>query len=346
MKRMITKPYSLLLAAVTMLFASCEQKELCFDHDSHAPTSDVRIEVQYEKEWQYTFADATDWVNYPFQQSFGMAYDELRPGIPEGLRVMISNTDGTITMMNIAPEREVVKMIPGNHSLLFYNNDTEYIEFDELQSISRARATTRTRTRASYLGNPYMETKGETTVNQPDMLYGHYIESYDVERSLQTQILDVKMQPLVFKYLVRYEFAHGLEYVSLARGALAGMASSVYIYNGHTSSDAATVLFDCTVEDFGTQAVVRSFGVPDFPNNHYGSKSSGKYGLNLEVRLKNGKIFSFNFDVTDQVMAQPQGGVIVVKGIEISDEDGKEGSSGFGVDVDDWGEYEDVELDL
>ena len=68
--------------------------------------------------------------------------------------------------------------------------------------------------------------------------------------------------------------------------------------------------------------------------------------LRLYYDLKNGKIKSFDFDVTDQVAAQPQGGVIVVKGIEISDEEGTEGGSGFDVDVEDWGDYEDIELPL
>ena len=36
----------------------------------------------------------------------------------------------------------------------------------------------------------------------------------------------------------------------------------------------------------------------------------------------------------------------VVKGIEISDKEGTEGGSGFDVDVEDWGDYEDIELPL
>lgn len=79
---------------------------------------------------------------------------------------------------------------------------------------------------------------------------------------------------------------------------------------------------------------------PDYPNEHYTTRTERRYGLNLEVRLKNGKVKSFDFDVTDQVAVQPQGGVIVVSGIEISDEEGTEGGSGFDVTVKDWGEYE------
>ena len=313
----IITEYVPLFAGMLMLLSSCEHKDLCFDHDPHAPKSEVRIEAEYEKEWQYTYEGSTDWKNYPtWQESFGMEYDALRPGIPDGLRMQVYNADGSDEIVNIAPEGEVVYMRPGEHSLLFYNNDTEYIVFDEMQSFASAKATTRTRTRSSYLGNSYMDTKNENTVNQPDMLYGSYMESYVAERSTETDVIPVTMHPLVFTYLVRYEFSHGLEYVSLARGALAGMAQAVWLNSGRTSDEAATVLYDCTVEDFGTQALVRSFGIPDFPNEHYGTRAGRKYGLNLEVRLKNGKIKSFDFDVTDQVAAQPQGGVIVVKGIE------------------------------
>ena len=275
-----------------------------------------------------------------------MDYHELCPDAPDGLRVQVYNEDGTNNVLNVAPEGDIVRMRPGEHSLLLYNNDTEYIVFDDMNSFASAKATTRTRTRASYGGNPYMENTVENTVNAPDMLYGNYMENYTAERKTETDELPVTMHPLVFTYLVRYEFSHGLEYVALARGALAGMAGAVWLNSGRTSEEAVTILYDCSVEDFGAQACVHSFGIPDYPNEHYTARAERRYGLNLEVRLKNGKVKSFDFDVTDQVAVQPQGGVIVVSGIEISDEDGTEGGSGFEVDVEDWGEYEDVELPL
>lgn len=339
--------YTPLLAGLMLPLASCEHKELCFDHDPHAPKSQVRIEAAYEQEWQYDYKGLTDWVHYPtWQESFGMAYDDLRPALPSGLRLRLYNADQSEEVINMAPEGEVVYMRPGEHSLLFHNNDTEYIVFNDLQSYARAMATTRGVTRSSYLGNSYVETKSEQTMNQPDMLYGSYMDSYTAERSTSVVVLPVTLHPLVFRYLVRYEFSHGVKYISLARGALAGMAQSVQLNSGQTSAEEATVLFDCTVEEYGAQAVVRTFGVPDFPNEHFTTKAGRRYGLNLEVRLKNGKYKSFDFDVTDQVSSQPQGGIIIVRGIEITDEEGTEGGSGFDVDIDDWGEYEDIELPL
>ncbi len=325
-------------------FSSCENKELCLDHDEHAPTSDVRVEAVYEKEWQYTHNGGIDWKSdLAWAETFGMEYDALRPVTPDGLRVQVYNADGSCDINNIAPEGETVYMRQGEHSVLFYNNDTEYIVFDEMNSFASAKATTRTRTRSSYLGSPYMDSQ-EKTVNPPDVLYGSYVESLMVERTTETTVLPVTMHPLVFTYLVRYEFSHGLEYVALARGALAGMAEYVWLNSGHTSDESATILYDCTMQSFGAQALVNSFGVPDFPNEHYQTRSERKYALNLEVRLRNGKVKSFDFDVTDQVTAQPQGGVIVVRRIEVSDDDGKGGGSGFDVKIDDWGEYEDIDI--
>ena len=307
----------------------------------------MQVKAVFDKEWDHTCEGGPDWEQYPAWESrFGMEYHELCPDAPDGLRVQVYNEDGTNNILNVAPEGDIVRMRPGEHSLLLYNNDTEYIVFDDMNSFASAKATTRTRTRASYAGNPYMENTVENTVNAPDMLYGNYMENYTAERKIEADELPVTMHPLVFTYLVRYEFSHGLEYVALARGALAGMAGAVWLNSGRTSEEAATILYDCSVEDFGTQACVQSFGIPDYPNEHYTTRTERRYGLNLEVRLKNGKVKSFDFDVTDQVAVQPQGGVIVVSGIEISDEEGTEGGSGFDVTVKDWGEYEDIELPL
>ena len=178
-----------------------------------------------------------------------MEYHELCPDAPDGLRVQVYNEDGTNNILNVAPEGDIVRMRPGEHSLLLYNNDTEYIVFDDMNSFASAKATTRTRTRASYAGNPYMENTVENTVNAPDMLYGNYMENYTAERKIEADELPVTMHPLVFTYLVRYEFSHGLEYVALARGALAGMAGAVWLNSGRTSEEAATILYDCSVEE-------------------------------------------------------------------------------------------------
>lgn len=226
-------------------------------------------------------------------------------------------------------------------SLLFYNNDTEYIVFNDLTAVATASATTRTVSR----GNFQKPHASERTMNQPDMLYGNYEENYETERTLEPVKLPVRMKPLVYTYLIRYEFKKGLQYVALARGALAGMAESVYLKDGHTGDETATILFDCTKEDYGAEVRVNTFGVPNYPGDHY-IRAERRFTLNLEVKLYNGKFKNFEFDVTDQVVGQPRGGVIVVDGIEISDKEGSEGSGAFDPTVEGWGDFIDIPLPI
>lgn len=225
---------------------------------------------------------------------------------------------------NLSPEGGRLYMNEGTHDLLFYNNDTEYIVFNDIAALTSARATTRSLTRGSFEAMH----ADERTVNQPDMLYGAYIGSYEALPTQETVSLPVRLQPLTYTYLVRYEFQQGLQYVALARGALAGMAESVYLNDGHTGPESATVMFDCTLRDYGPEATVKSFGIPDYPGDHYGDDTrttEHTYHLNLEVRLHNGAMKTFEFDVTDQVKAQPRGGVIIVSdGLVITDEEGRQ----------------------
>ena len=174
-----------------------------------------------------------------------------------------------------------------------------------------------------------------------------YHENYISYKTLGPLDYPITLQPLVFTYKIRYEFEEGLKYVSLARGALTGMAESVQMNTGETSTKGATIVYDCEMTDFGARAIVKSFGIPGYNNSGYPTTTRAtKHGLNLEVMLRNGKMITFEFDVTDQVNAQPHGGVIVVNGISIKEEDGTQGSGSFDVTVDDWGEYEDIVLPL
>lgn len=334
----------LTLSLVLATMASCEHKDLCYNHEEHAPEAKLNIAAVYEQEWQYTYTGSTDWESQ-WSEYFPMTYEDLRPGIPSGLRVMSYHATGKEQLNNLPPAGGQILLREGENDLLFYNNDTEFIVFDAMASYASARATTRSRSRNTYLGNSFYDSKAteENTVNAPDMLYGNYREDYYVERTSNPPTLEITMHPLVFTYVVRYEFSQGLKYVALARGALAGMAEAVYLNSGQTSPEAATILYDCTVEEFGAQAIVNSFGVPNYPNDNY-SRVDGSFALNLEVMLKNGKMKTFEFDVTDQVKAQPHGGVIIVKDLIVTDEEGKEGGSGFNIAVDGWGEYEDIQL--
>ena len=338
------KLLNIMLLVLVLMVTSCNHKDLCYNHREHAHKYHIEIDADYRRDWEENYG-YTDWsalwpTNY-------IDYESLRPGTPNGLRVINYNETLESNTHNLGAYGGVVTLYEGPNDILLYNNDTEYIVFQRHNDGNRAttRATTRTRSRATYTASEYTE-QGEETMTPPDMLFANYIDNYYAEKVIDPVDIEVELQPLVFTYKIRYEFKSGLQYVAMARGALSGMASAVFLNTGETSEESATLLYDCEVTDYGVRAIVTSFGVPGYPNENYPTRADNQHALNLEVLLRNGKTMNFNYDVTNQLKTQPHGGVIVIEDIVISDDDGKQGSGAFDVEVDDWGPYEDVPLPL
>lgn len=337
MKRLI-----FIFSLLAVLVSSCQHKDLCLHHREHAFKYHVNIIADYRQDWEENHG-FKDWeLTWPDHY---MPYEDIRPKKPSGLRVVNSNSDGESNIHNISPDGGVVTLYEGVNDILFYNNDTEYIVFSRSDHGATTRATTRTRTRATFKSSQFAH-DNEETMTPPDMLYANYYEGYFAEKQLEPDDMEITLQPLVFTYKIRYEFESGLQYVAIARGALSGMAISVLMNTGETSEVSSTLLYDCELKDYGVGALVNSFGVPAFPNMNYPTKTEAKHALTLELLLKNGKMLTLDYDVTDQVQSQPHGGVIVVSGITIKQEDGSQGSGAFDVDVKDWGDYEDIYLPL
>ena len=311
-----------------LCFVSCEHQELCYDHEPHAERVEYKLELSFDCEWEYNVETHVDWEQV-WKPEYGVSYDELRPKEPEGVRIHIFNEDNkTETVRNLTKSNSTVRFTEeGHYDVLLYNNDTEYIVFEGLESFHSAHATTRGSSRSRV-------------VNPPDMLFAAYMDSIAVERSSQTDTMKVTLKPLVYTYLLRFEFSEGAEELSLASGALDGVASRVNLSNGSTTSDVGTIGFDCTVGHFGVQALVKSFGIPDYPNPHY-ARSNRQCDAYLEVGLKDGTVKQFKFDVTDQMEKQPHGGVILIQDIKLHD---ASSGGGFDVGVEGWGDIIDVPL--
>lgn len=335
--------YLCLVLCIAAMLCSCEHKELCYNHHEHASRYEADVAATYTLAWEIPYNNLTDYIhNWP--SGLGFSYNSLLPEKPEGLRA-ISYADGRLpAIVNMPADGGVASLPYSVQSLLFINNDTEYIRIVNDDSYSEAMATTRGRSRSSYNGSPYIS-RNETTVSPPDMLFGAAIGYFDNIRSATPKQLPVDMQPLVFTYAVYCPITHGAEYAGLVRGALAGMASGVNLSTGSTSQTPVTVLFDGEVEGNNVIARVRSFGAPGFPYPEY-SRAEGVYAINLEILLKNGKTVKYDFDISGLMNKQPRGGLIQLPGIEISDETGSSDGSGFNITVDGWGEEQDIDIKL
>lgn len=321
--------------------SSCRQ-EICYDH---YPAVDLNFswELEWERDYGRNHFENWDAAIHRYE------YEELRPSVPEWVK-MVKYYDERMEEQFFSPDGKVFE-VPreDNCSILFYNSDTEYIILSDVASLNDARATATTRSRA---GSGLREMKdlyrSSRTTNPPDVIYAAYLQENLGAQVHEVKPVSVKMQPLVFTYLISYEFESGIENITLARGALGGMAEGVYLRTGVTTDDTSIILFDCDIHSDACRCQVRSFGIPSFPDSYFGRSGSsdiGPFTLNLEVKLKNGKTQEFNFDVTDQIKNQPRGGVIRVGGIKVENVVEPSSSSGFQVDVSGWDD--DVkEIDL
>lgn len=328
-----------LIASLSVL-TSCRQ-ELCYDH---YPTVDIQFGWEHEWERDYGLYHFDDWD----AEHYGVSYDELRPTPPEWIS-MLRYTDDRVPVQNFLKPEGASFIVEENKpfSVLFYNGDTEYIVLSDVASLNDARASATSRSRSS-LKIMYEIFKDARSTNPPDVLYSAFIENIPGVNNHERKKFQIKMQPLVYTYVIEYEFEYGLDKVALARGAIGGMAESVFLRTGVTSERTSIILYDCDIKATGCQANVRSFGIPGFPDIYYGRTESTTpdrpFSLNLEVMLRNGKTLEFNFDISDQMKNQPRGGVIKVSGLRIED-DQSEPSSGFDVDVSDWNDQGDI-IDL
>lgn len=347
---------------------SC-RKELCYDHNHHA---NVQVNLSYTYDWY------THWQpGVSLDPNWEIDWSVVKPVDPDGVRLITYPHYEELASQsyNLPAGGEKINMNSGYHDLLFYNNDTEYLLFGGKGDA--AVASTRTRTRASH-SKLYPD---ETTKNPPDMLYAAYFENLYIEEppvddphSNITKVLDVALAPRVFSYVIRYEFKSGLEYVMKARGSLSAMSGSVYLADGRTDEDPITLLYDSYLKSWGYETILRSFGVPgiqleesktgDGVEANTVSRTGDYFGYNsneadknisltktyehrliLELYLINGREKLIEFDVTDQVNKQPRGGVIVVKDIVVTPEEGS-GDGGFDTSVDGWEDDEIVNIPL
>ena len=179
--------YGVFLILLLLTFGC--RKDLCYDHELHSASVKTVVAADWEQEWEraYDFDWEQNW-----NVLWGREYDELRPDIAAGIRALVYSDGGGFSENNLPADGGRLPMKEGVYSLLFYNNDTEYILFNDLTTSASASATTRTRTRGGFKELH----AGERTVSPPDMLYGAYVKEHFAERTLESIELPVIMRQI------------------------------------------------------------------------------------------------------------------------------------------------------
>ena len=183
-RKQVMKRWTVAMLLLAML-SGC-RKDLCYNHEEHSMAVKTHVQAAWEQEWEREFH--INWEEV-WKEEWPREYDEFRPEVSEGIRAIVY-TDEKYAESNLNSEGGRLAMPEGRHSLLFYNNDTEYIIFDEVTSLATASATTRTRTRANFAELH----ENERTVTPPDMLYGAYVAEYEAERTWDPVALPIEMR--------------------------------------------------------------------------------------------------------------------------------------------------------
>lgn len=315
------------------------------------------VEAEYDREW---YIPVTPRYEFPtgWAETAGINPDSLLLPMPTGLRVVTFTSTGANEHHNIEATGGEVPMESDTKRLLLYNNDTEYIVFNNPDSFDGCTATTRRRSGGFYSGNARVgsDTVSEPVRSQPDILYRRAMREQAVDSMLrsfgsdpaQIHVIPTMLYPAVHVYIVHFTFTKGLNHVLNGAAAMTGMSAGVNLSTGETLEETCTLMFDCEKTADGMTGTFLSFGAPGYsPENGELYHPHGRYGITLQLVLNNTKRVSYTIDVTAQMSAQPCGGVVMTGDIEVDDETAKpEGGGSFDVSVDPWGEPNDYEITL
>ena len=141
-----TPLYMALYAATLLLLGGCRKEVSVTTTPDHAFSVQVNLTATWEQEWERSYQ--TDWQSV-WNPAWPQRYDDLRPDVPTGIRARIYTGGTAENEGNLSPEGGRLYMNEGTHDLLFYNNDTEYIVFNDIAALASASATTRSLTRGA-----------------------------------------------------------------------------------------------------------------------------------------------------------------------------------------------------
>lgn len=310
----------------------------------------LELEIEWELEWEYGVD--TDWENMWHEVGADNEYGYFRPRKPEGIAVVFYDGNDNDYYYNrelhLSASGGKIRLDDTTTAIMIYNDDSDYITLNNLWSPNTAFASTLTRNRTSR-GSLEEYHAEEPTMNAPDLLYGAYCEIKDIiaTKAEYSQTTKITLKPLVYSYVVKFYFDKNREYIAEAHGMLAGMAENIYIKDGHKSESKAIIPFSGILTSYGIGAQIVTFGTPESCIEENGN-SLPRHDIILDVLLTNGKTVTFDFDITEQLIHQPTGGVITLDNISISDEDvaGSGSSSGFIPEVEEWEENHDVTLPI
>ena len=271
----------LLLLTSAFILASCEYKDLCYDHN------------------HWIYANTT--------------YDWSHVAAPKPMRAMyynLSDSEVEPIIYDFSSNGGLARLTGATYQAISYNNDTETILYRNGNSLNTLEAYTRQSsleegTRMSFTRGsmPHFTAKEpEKVILEPDSLYGAVSEPFSAELA---DTVDVQLQPKqrFHEIVITITNVPNLQYTTNFGGAMSGLAASINMATGVPSDELATEAFECSVIDATTlQMKLRIFG-------HCPHESEGEFNnhiLTIYAVLADGQKWYYTQDVSSQMHEQSQ----------------------------------------
>lgn len=268
--------FYLFAALAAVAAASCEHKELCYDH-----THTVEVRVVF------------DWKNAP-------------EAAPETMSLyLFPKTGGEPLRYEFTDRRGGTITVPfGAYDALGLNSDTETLLFRNIALSGTFEVYTREANLLGALGirsedAPRAEgAQDERVAAQPDMLWCDSAKDIDLKRDVSGQTITLYPAVAVRNYTVEIRNAENLKYVTGLSGSLSGMAAGLLVESKAPTSEAVTLPFAAaaTEELTGITGGLQAFGP---------CSAERAQKLVIYAVLGNGEKWYYTYDVTEQVREAP-----------------------------------------
>ena len=372
----IRRFYILAVVLMSMTATGLTSCDEMHDPELHIPGK-VEMELVIDQEIVLDNLWGADWTAKWLYQWDEERYGPIGYTEPETYHIdyFQSQTHNHIGSRDMMGNRVRLNLSYGIYDMLSYNNDFEVVHIDESSDWKSIRAFTN---RNSYAQKPSsMETSESAYIAEmPDQLFSVLNKDIEIDDDLSNYEWDPEegvwllkienlLKPRVFIYLVQVRLLNNNGRV-INSGALTidGLAADVELKTGLTSQESvahqfATFFSHYTYEDGTSVPLIAgkmtTFGVcgEEIWTRYLESKgkSQTKAGLtrnenspnntcHIQLIFRNGASLFVPVDITDQIWANPYGGVIDIV-LDIDDYE-EPPASGGGIDIGVGGWDEDI----
>ena len=358
----------ILTVATAIVVAGCTIEPILHLHKAVKTHVVLSPKINVDVMWQ---------INWAASWHFNWNVSVLGPvgyNVPPSLRmhVFTHGPDGNPvvhTTHNFMGDSAEMEIFIGTHDLLFHNNNSEALLFQQENELSHVNCYTRklanglkpstqvltlSQKRAGFtkasdeLEEPVNLTPDDLfSLYHPDQVITDNIDDYEFIDGKYVLLIEGDLNPSTYIYLFQVNLVNNDDRVigSAGGAALTGMSQGVDLFTRETWKETASFLTEVYMDKPQNMlgAKIYSFGIPGcnpYDAQSVASAPEGKHYLILNLSYVNGSNKNICLDVTDQIRELPTGGVITLD-IDVNDcppDESAGGDGAFLAIIDDWDE--------